>query len=40
MEMFTILDTPISLANSSIKSLNYNDTAKDEVSELYDIFNS
>lgn len=27
-------------ANSSIKSLIYNDAAKDEVSELYDIFNS
>lgn len=26
--------------NSSIKSLIYNDMAKDEVSELYDIFNS
>ena len=26
--------------NSSIKSLIYNDMAKDEISELYDIFNS
>ena len=28
------------MINSSIKSLSYNDTAKDEVSELYEIFNS
>lgn len=28
------------LSNSCIKSFIFNDTAKDEVSELYDIFNS
>ena len=28
------------LIGSSIKYLTYNDAAKDEVSELYDIFNS